>query len=240
MGLHGTRLTARLQAVAGRWAWLAVALVGALILGWGGYELGQMRAERDALAVALEIEQRQTVESGQTPAAPSADEVRRDPEVVEGKPIPPTEEQLRPLVREFVDSWLARNPPSDGRDGETPTTDELVAIVTPIVATEIARNPPRDGADGRTPTAAEIRPVVIQVVDAWLTANPPPAGEDGRDGVDGEDGADGEDGQDGADGADGEQGPSGPPGPACPDGWHLEERTVLTPPERWLVCVQDQ
>lgn len=85
----------------------------------------------------------------------------------------PTEEQLRPLIRDYVDGWLTANPP---RDGRTPTTAELSALI----AAELERNPP---ADGHTPTAAEIRPIVQTEVAAWLTANPPRDGEDGDDGA---------------------------------------------------------
>lgn len=97
------------------------------------------------------------------------------------------------------------------------------------------------GPRGRPPSAGELLAAATQA----FNANPPPPGEDGsdgRDGVDGEDGADGTDGADGRDGVDGEQGPPGPPGPSCPDGWHQEAVTVLTPtgPRETTTCVEDE
>lgn len=136
--------------------------------------------------------------------------------------VAPTDEQLRPLVREYTEDWLARNPPRDGRDGETPTADQIADLI----AAEYARNPPRDGEDGedgRTPTAAEIRPIVVEVVDAWLSASPPPPGQPG---VDGQDGTDGSDGRDGIDGRDGVDGAPGEP----PASWTFTHQPVIGPP----------
>jgi hypothetical protein len=208
VGVHGTRLTARLQAVAGRWAWLAVALVGAVVLAFGAYELGQMRAQRDALAVALDLQRQQAVESGQTPVAPAAEEVRRDPQVMEGEQGPP-------------------GPPGPaGPAGPR-------GLVGPTGPAGPEGNP---GAPGEAGPAGQGGP-------AGSTGEQGPAGSQGLPGADGQagqDGADGEQGPAGPEGPAGPTGPAGPPGPACPDGWHPEERTVLTPPETWVVCVQDQ
>lgn len=65
---------------------------------------------------------------------------------------------------------------------------------------------------------------------ATVTGPPGPAGQDGADGADG---------ADGKDGATGEQGPRGPEGPACPSGYHVEERTIVTTggPETVPLCV---
>lgn len=133
--------------------------------------------------------------------------------------VAPTDEQLRPLVQEFTESWLARHPPRDGRDGETPTADQIADLIS----AEYARNPPQDGEDGedgRTPTAAEVRPLVVEAVNAYLAASPPPPGEpgtDGRDGADGQPGRDGIDGRDGVDGAPGEP----------PDSWTTTRCDVI-------------
>jgi cell division protein FtsL len=94
-------------------------------------------------------------------------------------------------------------------------------------------------------------------------------GEDGKDGRDGQDGQPGRPGQDGAPGADGQdgsgepgpagpageqgpkgeqgatgpEGPQGPAGPVCPEGYHAEERQVMTTQnplgEPAVVCVRD-
>lgn len=88
-----------------------------------------------------------------------------------------------------------------------------------------------------------------------------PRGPRGARGVEGSAGADGQDGVTGATGATGEQGPAGPAGPqgdpgndgqagaqgpagpTCPEGWHAEQRTILTAGqptgEPAVVCVQD-
>lgn len=97
------------------------------------------------------------------------------------------------------------------------------------------------GPRGRPPSSGEL----LAAATRALRANPPPPGEDGRDGrngIDGEDGEDGTDGADGRDGVDGEQGPQGEPGPSCPDGWHTEQVTVLTPegPRETTTCVEDE
>lgn len=79
-----------------------------------------------------------------------------------------------------------------------------------------------------------------------------PAGQDGSDGTRGPAGPPGPPGPAGQDGADGAQGPPGPagpqgppgtPGPTCPEGWHAEQRTILTTQapqgETVIVCVQN-
>lgn len=242
---------------------LVIALITAAAVGVGGYSLAVTQArtageaeradaaEVEALvardnAVAIADAVRDACAQEDETAKLLGDLCRQADEVVEEPAEPtlvaPTEEQLRPLVQEFTNAWLARNPPRDGRDGRTPTVDEIADLI----AAEYARNPPsdgEDGEDGRTPTAAEIRPIVVEAVNAHLAATPPPPGEPGQDGQDGATGPRGEQGPQGEQGLQGERGepgPTGPPGPACPEGWHLEERSVLTPrPETWLVCVQD-
>ncbi|GAA2092264.1 collagen-like protein [Actinomadura alba] len=86
--------------------------------------------------------------------------------------------------------------------------------------------PGQTGRDGRTVTGPSGRPGPS---GATVTGPPGPSGKDGADGAPGKDGADGE------------QGPRGEPGPACPSGYHVEERTVVTAggPETAAVCVQD-
>lgn len=138
---------------------------------------------------------------------------------------PPSDEQ----VAEAVARYFAANPPVPGR---APTIGEIADAV----AVYLTANPPERGEPGPGPTTEQIAGAVA----AYLLANPPPAGEQGPAGSPGDPGEPGKDGQDGADGAPGAPGPAGPPGPACPEGWHLEERQVLVPPETWIVCVQDQ
>lgn len=140
----------------------------------------------------------------------------------------PTDEQVAAAVA----AYFAANPPAPGR---APTTGEIAEAV----ADYLAANPLAPGEQGPGPTREQI----LAAVTEYLIANPPPAGPAGPEGPVGPAGEPGQDGQDGADGADGATGPAGPagaPGPACPDGWHPEERTVLAPPETWIVCVQDQ
>lgn len=187
---RSTRLTA-LWSRRWRTRVLVIALVSAVAIGVGGYSLALVQSR------ASQEEQRADQEQAAGDEARTAVDLlcaqveqlgRRcvvEPEELRGEPIPPTEEQLRPLVRQFVDEWLARNPPQDGR---TPTIGEIVAIVTPIVTAELRRNPP---PPGRTPTPEEIRPIVVDVVAEHLAASPPPPGEPGQDGADGAPGADG-------------------------------------------------
>jgi FtsZ-binding cell division protein ZapB len=95
--------------------------------------------------------------------------------------------------------------------------------------------PGKDGRDGRD----------------GATGRP---GRDGAPGVDGRDGQDGsgqpgpagptgEQGPKGEQGPAGPEGPQGPAGPVCPEGYHAEERTVLTTDsplgEPMLVCVRN-
>jgi hypothetical protein len=64
----------------------------------------------------------------------------------------------------------------------------------------------------------------------------------GPPGAPGPAGPQGEPGPQGAAGEQGPQGEQGSPGPACPTGFHIEERTVVTDggPESAAVCVRDQ
>lgn len=50
------------------------------------YTVGHIRAERDALSVALTQQRDQAEASGQTPVAPAAKEIQRDPTIVKGPP----------------------------------------------------------------------------------------------------------------------------------------------------------
>ena len=118
---------------------------------------------------------------------------------------------------------------------------------------------------GQTPQAPP--PEDITGEQPPLAGPPGPPGEDGRDGFDGlpgapgpagspgpvgPEGSEGSPGTAGQAGAPGEPGPAGPPGPqgppgepgaagpACPEGWHLEPVSVLTPAPRLIqACVQD-
>lgn len=105
----------------------------------------------------------------------------------------PSDEQLRPLVQQYVAAWLAANPPPPGRDGrDAPSLSELTDVIMREIAVELERNPPPAGEDGESVTPEQLRPIVVEEVAAHLEANPPPPGEDGEDGQDGADGADGE------------------------------------------------
>lgn len=208
MGTHRERLTARLRTAAQHWAWLAVAILGAVLLGWGTYELGHMRAQNEALATALERQREQAMQSGQTPVAPSADEVRRDPEMIEGPPgpvgpvgPPPSDEQVAAAVTRY----LAEHPPDPGRP---PTLAEISAAV----ATYLEDNPPAAGERGPAPTQEQ----VLAAVTTYLIANPPQAGPPGPQGDPGEDGAD-----------------STVPGPPGPTGAPGEDGTDGEPPLSW-------
>jgi hypothetical protein len=66
-------------------------------------------------------------------------------------------------------------------------------------------------------------------------------GDPGTPGSAGPAGPPGEQGPRGEQGPQGEPGPRGEPGPACPDGWHLEEHTVMTTtgPQPIQACVKD-
>lgn len=211
MGAHRQRLVARLRTAAQHWAWLVVAVVGAVILGWGTYELGHMRAQNEALATALERQREQAVQAGQTPVAPPADAVRRDPEVIEGPPgpagpegPPPSDEQVAAAVTRY----LAEHPPGPGRP---PTLAEISAAV----AAYLEENPPPAGERGPAPTQEQI----LAAVTAYLISNPPQPGPSGPRGEPGEDGADSE--------------VPGPPGPTGPPGEDGEDGQDGEPPEAW-------
>jgi hypothetical protein len=92
----------------------------------------------------------------------------------------------------------------------------------------------RDGTDGAQGVAG-----VAGAPGEDATGIPGQTGPAGPAGQDGKDGADGKDGEDGA------IGPVGPPGPAgqsCPEGYALEQRTIMTAEnplgEPGWVCVQ--
>lgn len=228
---------------------IVVALVTAAAVGLGGWSLalsqarhGQEVQRADAAeaearvssqnAVAIAEAVRQACEREGETAELLGDLCHRADEVVEEPSEPalvaPTEEQLRPLVQEYTEAWLARHPPQDGR---TPTVAEIVDVVAGEVARQLAADPPQDG---RTPTAAELRPIVEDVVAVYLEANPPPRGEPGEDGADGTPGRDGVDGAPGRDGADGQDGEDGQP----PAGWTQPCGSLLDP-DRRCVCIRD-
>lgn len=59
-----------------------VAMVGGTIM--AAYQVGHIRAERDALSIALTQQREQAEQSGQLPVAPPPEEIRRDPTIVRG------------------------------------------------------------------------------------------------------------------------------------------------------------
>lgn len=193
---------------------LVIAVVAAVAIGIGGYSLAALdrgegqqeeRAEEAEQEAALSRATAQEIAAQVRAACQEHGEVAQllgdvceHAEQVAEEPaepvlVTPTEEQLRPLVQQYVADWLSRNPPRDGRDGETPS----VHLIADLIVAELERNPPPLGEDGRTPTPEEIRPIVAEEVAAYLLANPAPAGQPGRDGADGAPGRDGVDGRDG-------------------------------------------
>ena len=66
--------------------WLSIVAVAALGVGflWLSTQLGILRQESDALAVALTQQREQAQSNGQTPVAPPPEEIRKDPRIVRG------------------------------------------------------------------------------------------------------------------------------------------------------------
>jgi len=182
-GLH------RLRQATGRWAWLVAAILVAVLLGSAIYEYGHTVAQREALADAVDLQREQALVSGQTPVVPPADEIRRDPQIIQGPPgepgPPPSDEQ----VAEAVARFLQEHPPEPGR---SPTFEEIRAAV----ADYLAESPPPAGEPGPGPTQEQ----VLAAVTTYLISNPVPAGEPGPAGPAGRDGEPGPAGEDGADG----------------------------------------
>jgi len=125
---------------------------------------------------------------------------------------------------------LARQVRRLGGKPVVPTTDlaegEVIVIEGKRGLPGEPGKPGRDGKDGR----------------------PGRPGEDGADGIGepgpaGSAGPEGRQGPQGDQGQQGPQGPAGPAGPPCPDGYHAEERDVMTTGnpfgEPMLVCVRD-
>lgn len=123
-----------------------------------------------------------------------------------------------------------------GKRGVGPTQAQVAAAVSEYLR---AHPPPR----GRAPTMAEL----LTAVTGYLQEHPPAAGPSGAAGQDGTNGRDGVDGKD------------GPPPTAeqiraaveeylaahplaCPNGYHLEETTVVTAtgPQPAAVCIRNQ
>lgn len=103
----------------------------------------------------------------------------------------------------------------------------------------------RDGADGPPgPPGPRGATGANGVGEPGPEGSPGVPGASGAPGADGKDGKDGPPGPPGPPGPQGPAGPPGPPGPTCPEGWHAEQRTMLSREsptgETVLVCVQDQ
>ena len=67
----------------------SIILAGALLaagIAWTSYRVGMLRSEAEALSVALTQQREQATNAGQTPVAPPAEDIRRDPTIVEGPP----------------------------------------------------------------------------------------------------------------------------------------------------------
>lgn len=226
----------KLVAALRQWWWLAVALAAALVLGWGTYQIGHLRAQTEALSTALELQRDQAEASGQRPIAPAAHEIRRNPQIVQ-EPPELTDEQVQAAVNRWFETHEVNIPPEQ---------------IAAQLAAYFERHPPPRGEQGDQGEPGEDAPAVTaeQIADAaeaWLDAN--------REQLRGEPGEDGEDGQDGEDGEDG-QTPT-PERlaeliraelaklalPLCPADWRPETMKVVTVDklvERVLVCVPDQ
>lgn len=99
------------------------------------------------------------------------------------------------------------------------------------------------GEDGQTGAQGPPGPVGPAGAPGMLGPAGPPgtgiAGPPGPAGPAGEPGAPGPQGPEGPAGPQGPEGPAGPPGPTCPEGFTLEQREMLSPPETWYVCVEN-
>lgn len=196
-----------------QWAGVLAVLV---LVGWTLLRVQLQGAQVEALSAALGDEQSAAEARGETPVAPSPDDLIEDPDYrgPQGPPGPPPTDEA---VYAAVESYFLEHPVEDGR---TPSAAEVAAAVSAY----LTENPPEPGEPGPPPSAEQ----VAAAVEAYLTANPPAPGEPG------------EDGEDGA------QGPPGPgpapediaaavqayieehPLPMCPEGSSAEAITVLT------------
>jgi hypothetical protein len=166
------------------WAFIAVAVLLAVGLGYGIFTVGQWRAQVGALATALAAEQRQVQDAGLTPAAPAPSEILNDPGVVEGAPGRDGRDgkDVTPqMVRSAVEAYFEDNPPDPS------PASIAAAVVNYIREHPIPPGPKGDqgdpGEDGQDVTAD----MVGAAVRDYLAANPPPAGEKGDPGEDGQD-----------------------------------------------------
>lgn len=169
--------------------WLVIIGVLALI-SFVLYQVKMQEARVDSLHAALSAEQEAAEDRGETPVAPSPDELIEDPDA-QGPPGPPGPPPTDEAVYAAVESYFLEHPV---RDGETPSP----AAIAAAVSNYLQEHPPERGEPGPPPSAQQ----VANAVQAYLEANPPPPGPPGRDGSDGTDGRDGKDGTDGEDGED--------------------------------------
>lgn len=212
-----------------QWGGILLVLV---LIGWTLLRVQLQDAQVDALSAALGDEQSAAEARGETPVAPSPDDLIEDPDYT-GPPGPAGPEGPPPsdeAVYAAVESYFLEHPVEDGR---TPSPAEIAAAVSAY----LSENPPERGEPGPPPSAEQ----VAAAVEAYLTANPPVPGEPG------------EDGEDGA------QGPPGPgpapediaaavqayieenPLPQCPPEWPAGVREVLTTdgPIEQLGCFEE-
>lgn len=168
--------------------WAAV-VVGAIALGFGIYQAGLWRAQKDALVTALTQQRQQAQDAGLTPVAPPPKKILDDPGVVagpkgdQGEPGPagpgPTDAQ----VRAAIDAYFRQHPVANGRP---PTPTEIAAAVVNY----LTAHPPSPGPVGPSgPAGAEgdrgdagPGPTAEQVaaaVEDYLTEHPPPSGPAG-------------------------------------------------------------
>lgn len=144
------------------WVFVAILAAVAALIGWTLHLVGVVRAQNDALAAALAVEQRQTQDAGLTPAAPPPAKILDDPGAIVGEKGDPG-------------STGPRGP--QGPQGPTGN----MGPVGPMGPTGPAGVDGQDGADGEPGAAGEAGPAGPQG-----EAGPAgPAGADGEDGADG-------------------------------------------------------
>jgi hypothetical protein len=75
----------RLRLARKDWLFAAALVVVAALIGWTLHQVGVVRAQNDALAAALAVEQRQVQDAGLTPAAPPPSKILDDPGALAGE-----------------------------------------------------------------------------------------------------------------------------------------------------------
>lgn len=150
------------------WLFIGGLAVAAVTVVLSAYAVGHIRAERDALSVALTAQRGQAEAAGQTPVAPPPEAIQRDPTIVKGP---------------AGDQGPAGDPGAPGRTGSPGPPGP-------------PGEPGSDGEPGPGGPPGGIGP--SGPPGPVGPAGPPGAdGEDGAPGAPGADGEDGRDGEDG-------------------------------------------